>query len=287
MTPLDPHRLELGEGPGFDPASGTAWWFDIPARRMYLHTPGAGTTRVVELPFAASAMAVTPDGRHLLVAEDGLYLRAPKSGALTLHLPLEADNPVTRSNDARVHPSGALWIGTMGWQVETGAGAWYHYLAGKITPLWSGVTIPNAVCFAPDGCWAYLADTPTGCVMRVATDPVSGMPRGEPLPFLDGLDGPPDGAVSDREGNIWVALWGTGRVAGFTPAGRALGAIALPVANVTCPAFLGRGARQMLVTSARYGMSAEEREAAPLAGATFLCPLDFAGRFDPPVRIGP
>lgn len=281
---LDDHRLELGEGPGYDPASDTVWWFDIPARRLYTRTVSGGGTQVHDLPFAASAMAVTPDGRHLLVAEDGLYHRDPASGALSLHLPLEADDRRTRSNDARVHPSGAFWIGTMGWNSEAGAGGWYHYFRGQLRPLWSGVTIPNACCFSPDGRTAYFTDTPTGQVMRVATDPANGLPIARPEVFLRDLKGPPDGAVTDAAGNLWIALWGAGQVAGFAPDGRPVGVIELPAANVTCPAFIGRDARRMLITSARHGLDATARTASPLAGACFVAAIAQAGRFDPPVQ---
>lgn len=280
MRTLGHHRAELGEGPGYDPATDIAWWFDISARLLFLHHVAKNTTECITLPVSASAMAVTSDGRQFLVAEDGLYFRDPSSGALTLHLPLEADNPRTRSNDARVHPSGAFWIGTMGWGSEEGAGAWYHYLNGEIRQLWSGVTIPNAACFSPDGRVAYFTDTPTGLVMQVETDPATGFPVTEPRLFIAELEGPPDGAVTDAAGNLWIALWGTGRVAGFAPDGTAVGHFDLPAANVTCPAFVGQDARQMLVTTARYGMTAEEIAASPQAGATFLLDLPFEGRFD-------
>lgn len=284
MQALDGYRLELGEGPGYDPLTDTAWWFDIPARQLYTRVLTRGTTIRHDLPVAASALAVVEDGRHLLVAENGLYFRDPASGSLTLHLPLEADNPVTRSNDARVHPSGAFWIGTMGWNSQTGAGAWYHYLRGELRQLWSGVTIPNACCFAPDGSAAYFTDTPAGRIMRVATDPGNGLPEGDPQVFLDGLDGA-DGAVTDARGSLWIALWGQGRVAGFSAAGQAIGHLDLPVANVSCSAFIGRDATDMLVTSARHGLDEAARRASPLAGATFAIPFRGKGRFDPPVRV--
>ncbi|MDO5642929.1 MAG: SMP-30/gluconolactonase/LRE family protein [Paracoccus sp. (in: a-proteobacteria)] len=282
---LDDHRLELGEGPGYDPATDTAWWFDIPARRLYTRILSEGQTRRHDLPFAASALTITHDGRQLLVAENGLYLRDPASGALTLHLPLEADNPANRSNDARVHPSGAYWIGTMGRDALPGAGAWYHYFDGHLRRLWAGITIPNAACFAPDGSAAYFTDTPTGRIMRVATDPADGLPAAPPQVFLDGLDGP-DGAVTDAQGNLWVALWGQGRVAGFAPDGQAIGDLTLPAAHTSCPAFIGRDAAQMLVTSARHGLDRGALAASPLAGATFVLPFPGKGRFDPPVRLG-
>ncbi|WP_232831667.1 SMP-30/gluconolactonase/LRE family protein [Pseudogemmobacter bohemicus] len=270
----------MGEGPGYDPASDTAWWFDIPARKMFLHQMRRDATLCIDLPFAASAMAVTPDGRQLLVAQDGLYFRDPATGALSLHLPLEADDPGTRSNDARVHPSGALWIGTMGWGSEPQAGGWYHYLNGEIRLLWAGVTIPNAVCFSPDGHNAWFTDTPSGKIMQVSTDPQTGLPVGSPRLFVSDLEGPPDGAVTDAIGNVWVALWGAGRVAGFNPDGQRIGQFELPVANVTCPAFVGENATQMLVTTARYGMSEAEISVDPLAGATFIFDLPFRGRID-------
>lgn len=283
MHVLDEFRLELGEGPGYDPRTDTAWWFDIPARKLFTRVLAEGVTACHSLPFAASAMAVTEDGRQLLVAEDGLYFRDPARDTLTLHLPLEADKPDTRSNDARVHPSGAFWIGTMGWDSAKGAGAWYHYFRGELRQLCSGVSIPNAACFAPDGREAYFCDTPTGRIMRVPTNPADGLPAGAPRPFIVGLDGP-DGAVTDAGGNIWVALWGQGRVDGFAPGGQQIGQIELPAANVSCPAFIGPDATQMLVTSAQYGMSAAERCAAPLSGATFVTAFEGRGRFDPPVR---
>lgn len=290
MTVLDDYRLELGEGPGYDPASGLAWWFDIVGRRLYMRADAGrgcgGATQVAGLPLAASAMAITEDGaRQLLLAENGLYLRDPVSGALDLHLPLEADNPATRSNDARVHPCGAFWISTMGWQAEPGAGSIYHYRRGRLQRLRDGVTIPNAICFAPDGRIAYFADTARGVVFRVATDPATGLPQGAPEPFLSGLDGGPDGAVTDAAGAIWIALWGAGRVAGFAPDGRPVGSIELGAAQVSCPAFIGADARRMLVTSARAGLDDAQLRASPEAGATFCVDLGFAGRFDPRVAL--
>ncbi|MDN5788021.1 SMP-30/gluconolactonase/LRE family protein [Pseudorhodobacter sp.] len=282
---LGPHRLELGEGPGYDPVTDLAWWFDIPAKRLFMRLIAAGETVVHDLPLAASAMAVTAQGRQLLLAEDGLYFRNPASGALDLHVALEADNPTLRSNDARVHPSGAFWISTMGWQAEEGAGSIYRYFRGKVEKLWDGITIPNAICFAPDGRTAYFTDTPTRRIQSVETDPTNGRVLAAPQDFITGLHWP-DGAVTDAAGNLWVAMFGTGQVLGFAPDGRAIGEFQLPAANLTCPAFVGRDARQMLVTSAFHDMDHAARKQAPDAGATFILPLDFAGRFDPPVDIG-
>lgn len=285
MVALDAHRLELGEGPGYDPATDLAWWFDIPARRLFTRQIAAGETMMHELPITASAMAVTTQMKQLLLTEDGLYFRDPVSGVLDLHLAVEADNPRMRSNDARVHPSGAFWISTMSWQAENGAGSIYRYYRGQLERLWDGITIPNAICFSPDGRTAYFTDTPTRRIMRVDTDPSNGRVLGQPQDFVTDLHWP-DGAVTDAAGNLWVAMFGTGQVLGFDPSGRAIHEFNLPAINLTCPAFVGRDARQMLVTSALFGLNATARKQAPDAGATFVLPIAFTGRFDPQVDTG-
>src|SRR3546814_7772698 len=73
------------------------------------------------------------------------------SGRLSLHAALEADNLATRSNDGRVHPCGALWIGTMGKRAETGAGSLYWFFRGELRRLFSGISIINSIAFSPDG----------------------------------------------------------------------------------------------------------------------------------------
>src|SRR5690606_26031481 len=119
--------------------------------------------------------------------------------------PIEADNPVTRSNDSRVHASGAFWVGTMGKSSEKGAGAIYWYRAGELRLLYPEISIPNSICFSPAGDIAYYADTGRNILYRVACDPETGLPTGEPAVLLDerGTVGGLDGSVCDRDGNIW------------------------------------------------------------------------------------
>lgn len=284
MVTIDANRLQLGEGPGYDPSTDLLWWFDIPGRRLFLRNLSQGKTQVHDLPRAASAMAVTKEGRHVLMTEDGLCWRDPATGAQELYLAVEADNPATRSNDSRVHPSGAFWVSTMGWNAEAGAGSFYRVHKGKVERLLDGITIPNATCFSPDGRIAYFTDTPTQTIMRVETDAADGRMIGKPSRFVTGLHAP-DGAVTDAVGNLWVAIYGTGEVLGFAPDGKAIGSFTLPAPNLTCPAFIGSDAGQMLVTSSSLDMTPEQTAAHPAAGGSFLIDLPFKGRFDPHADI--
>lgn len=282
---LDMPLCELGEGPTYDPHTATAWWFDILNRKLCEYQLRTGSSKQHDLPLAASALARVDDSRQLLFTEHGLYLRDVVSGELSLHLNIEADNPVTRSNDARVHPSGAFWLGTMGWNAEQDAGSIYWYYKGELRKLYDNITISNAICFSPDGSVGYYSDTALRKVMRVAVDPYNGLPVAEPEVFLSDFPaGNPDGAVVDAQGNFWVALWGGSQVAGFAPDGRFLQSITLPVSQPSCPAFVGDNANQMLVTSAWAGMDDAEKAQEP-AGSTWLIDLPFSGKFDPAVKI--
>jgi sugar lactone lactonase YvrE len=79
---VSPERCHLGEGPTYDAATDTAWWFDIVERRLFEARLGTGEVRVHDLPFMASALAYVDDARQLIAAEDGLYLRHIADGRI-------------------------------------------------------------------------------------------------------------------------------------------------------------------------------------------------------------
>jgi len=285
---LSDRHCQLGEGCTYDPATDTAWWFDIVERTLLQADLASGAVTTHALPWMASVVAFIDDGRQLLATENGLYIRDIADGRLTLHVPLEADNAATRSNDGRVHPCGALWIGTMGRKAEDGAGAIYHFGGGELRRLYSGISIPNAICFSPDGSTAYFTDTRMAILYRVTIDPTNALPTGDPAPLFDhrGGTGGLDGAVVDAEGLIWNARWGGSCVDAYTPAGERVRTIRVPAKQPSCPVFIGRNFDRLLVTTAWQGMDAEARAADPHHGQTFILDVGTRGRAEPRVRLG-
>ncbi|MBS7540080.1 SMP-30/gluconolactonase/LRE family protein [Ancylobacter lacus] len=283
---LDAARCHLGEGPGYDAASDTAWWFDILEQRLHEVRLGEGRIAVQALPFMASAAAMVDDDRQLLVAEDGLYLREIATGRLERLAEIEADDARTRSNDARVHPSGTLWASTMGRRAESGIGSIYAFRGGEVVQLFTGLSIPNAICFSPDGATGYFADTRENMLYRVALDPATGLPLGAPTPLHrhHGAGGP-DGAVTDAEGLIWCAIWGGGCLHVYSPGGTLVRRLAVPARQPSCPVFVGPGFDRLLVTSSWQGMGTAMRAADPGHGQTFLLEAGVKGRPEPRVRL--
>ncbi|WP_245184780.1 SMP-30/gluconolactonase/LRE family protein [Halomonas salinarum] len=254
---------ELGEGPGWDARRGELRWLNILAGELHRAGPDGHDHRITRLGRRTSYAALTLDGDYLLVAENQLSRFDPQSGETSDFLPFEADTPVTRSNDARVDTHGSLWLSTMGLGAEPGAGSLYRLHRGELTCLRQGLSIPNALCFSPDGRHAYFSDTATGWVMRWALDAEGFPQRGEddtfiePEPWADMRQsgGGPDGAIIDSDGCMWIALWGASRVARLNPQGEEVAHVALAARQPSCSAFGGADLTTLYVTTAQEGLA--------------------------------
>lgn len=279
-------RCELGEGPQWHAATGRLYWCDILARRLHWLDTSSGTSGQHALDHRVSLAAPLAGGELLLVGEDRLSRFDPLSERIEKLLDFEADNPVTRSNDGRVDRHGSLWLSSMGKAAEPGAGSLYRLHRGELTCLRTGLTIPNAICFSPDGEFAWFTDTVTGVVMRWALDR-EGWPLGEPTPWADvsATSGNPDGAVVDAEGYLWLALWGAGQVARLDHDGHIVTEIQLPVIQPSCPVFAGENLERLYITTAREGLDDAALAAQPLAGALFLADVGVAGLAEPVLRL--
>lgn len=277
-------RNELGEGPVYDDLRDELIWFDILGHTLFigsLATQKIGQN-IAEYHFdePVSAAFLGRDDALFIAGASGLYQLDRASGNTILRRPIEADNPATRANDSRTSPGGAIWFGTMGRKLETGAGAIYHLRPGKNSIdtqiLFPNMSIPNATCFSADGRVAYFCDTPKQQILSLSIDPETGLPIGSPSLFADlapeNLN--PDGAVIDAEGCLWNAQWGAGRVACYGPDGKFRRAIKLPASQITCPCFGGTNLTTLFVTSAYEKL---DRRKEPLAGAVFAIEMEVAG----------
>ncbi|MCX7560141.1 SMP-30/gluconolactonase/LRE family protein [Sulfitobacter sp. F26204] len=270
MTGYDSRACHLGEGPLWHPVRQELFWFDILGRRLLSRS--GKNHQEWHLAEDHSAAGWIDEQTLLLASETALWRFDIATAQKTKLIALDADNPVTRSNDARADPWGGFWIGTMGKNAEPQAGAIYRFYQGALKELVKHISISNAICFAPDRSCAYYSDTLTRQIMRQPLNAADGWPSGAAEVFID-LNATrlnPDGAVTDARGNLWVAMWGSSCVICFATDGREINRIPVPARQPTCPAFGGSDLCDLYVTSAQQGLSDDILKTAPLNGTTFV-----------------
>lgn len=268
VSVFDPRPCVLGEGPLWHPTRNQLFWFDILGKKLL-----SDNGQEWAFDNYVSAAGWVSETVLLIASESELFRFDLTNGVRQSLVPLEPDNPATRSNDGRADPQGGFWIGTMGKQAEKEAGAIYRYYRGELRQLFDKISITNSICFAPDGTRAYYADTRRRQIMQVSLDG-EGWPVGAPSVFVDlraeGVN--PDGSVVDAEGCVWNAQWGAHRVARYAADGRFLESISFPAEQISCPAFGGDDMRTLFATSAAEGLDGA------IEGQTFAVPLDVAGQ---------
>jgi sugar lactone lactonase YvrE len=159
---------------------------------------------------------------------------------------------------------------------EQTTGSLYRFGRNHLEQMDSGYIITNGPALSPDGRTLYHVDTSRQCVY--AFDVEHETLSGKRL-FLrvNEADVYPDGPTVDSAGNIWIAMWGGGCVRCYSPQGRLLRSIALPVSQCTKAAFGGADLRTLYITTAAIGLSEDQRASQPLAGALFRVRVDVPG----------
>lgn len=257
-------RDRLGEGPCWSAADDRLYWFDIKGRRLHWVTYD-GTWVGHDLPFRASTAAPRARGGLLMATDAGLATYDPASGALDLVRPMTFP-PGFRTNDGKTDPCGRFWWSTMDDDDGRRAGS-VHITDPDLQTfeVLGGIHIANATAFSPDGATLYLADSRRQTLFAYDTTDLS---RRRVFARTQGAVAP-DGAAMDREGGLWNAEWGGGRLVRYAPDGVLDLVVDLPVDQPTACAFGGPGLATLYVTSAWDGLSESARARQPLAGALF------------------
>jgi sugar lactone lactonase YvrE len=258
----------LSEGPVWDAERGRLLWVDIMLGRVHALAPDSGAEQRWQLDRHVGAVAPRAGGGLVVADEHGFSLLEEDPAAPAQPL-ADLLGPGLRMNDGACDPLGRFWAGSMAYDETPGAGHLYRLEGtGQATPVLANVTISNGLGWSPDESRMYFADSGEGRVDAFDWPSFTGRRTVIEIP---GSLGVPDGLAVDAEGAIWVAVWGGGCVRRYGGDGVLLGAIELPVAQVTSCAFGGPDLDELYITTAAHDLSPDDRRSQPLAGAVFRC----------------
>ena len=199
----------------------------------------------------------------------------------------------TRMNDAACDPLGRFWAGTKAHDNRAGAGALYRLERdGHAELMLDGLTISNGIGWSPDGGTMYLADTVPRVIHAFSFDLERGtISDGRILVTVSDVGAGPDGLTVDAAGDIWVAIFGGGRVQRYSPDGVLRQELLVPATQTTSCAFAGRGSAPAVCHDRDRGLEPRRSVAPTLRRASSIAsrPMRWDARqhrIDPTQRGG-
>jgi len=269
---------ELGEGPMFNHQTRELFWVDI-VNGILLQKP-IDEEDVTEHQFDSAlgfAIPTTQENVMILGLSEGVALYNLEKRSYEIIAKVQ-DDPAIRFNDGKCDPHGRLWMGTMGFKAEPGLGAFYSLTQGKVQQHLSDRTISNGMAWRGER--FYYIDSPMQMVQVFDYNGEKGtISNAQKLADVDENVGTPDGMTIDKNGNLWVALYGGAKVIqvdGMT--GEMLDEIAVPAPHVTSCTFGGDDFQTLFITTARENLTAEQMKQYPLSGSVFAVQLGVGGR---------
>lgn len=271
----------LGESPLWCEHTQSLLWLDIDSGRLQRFHPASGRHDRFEFDarFVGSLALTHTPGRVLIAQDLGLYLFDLAGGDCRLVCQVEPREQDNRLNDGRCDAQGRFWVGTMDNQLSRPHGAFYRVDPdGSVHHQFGDVIVSNTVTFSPDSTRLYFSDTRRFVTWRFALDVQAGTLSQREV-FVDhtARRERPDGACVDAEGFVWTALFGSGRLVRYSPAGEVDRIVELPVTNPTCICLGGPDLKTLYITSARKFLGREQLRHEPLAGAVLALDVEVPG----------
>jgi sugar lactone lactonase YvrE len=275
---LKPHAVN-GEGPQWDDLRQRLFWVDMRRPSLNAFDPESGDNTWWEMPGWIGCFGLMTDGRLAVALRTGLHLFDPEHGSLRFLAAPPYDPRRVCFNDGGCDRSGHFLAGPLhhglgpsrpGSDDFAEAPFWRYDGESGWSGLTAGVKTSNGLAFSPDGRTLYYSDTSKKTIWACDYDASSGRTENTRV-FAQvdegGAQGGPDGAVVDRDGYYTCAVFGSGCLLRFDPAGALERRIELPVRCPTKPALGGEGRATLYVTSASFPFQGVQHDEHPDAGA--------------------
>jgi sugar lactone lactonase YvrE len=271
-------RDQLGESVLWHPVEQVLYWIDFYGPTVRRWSPGAMAAHSLAIGASKTigALAFGPEGRLLVMLDEGVHWLDWDSGRLALLADPNQRRDGISYNDAKVDRQGRLWVGTYDLAEQAPRGVLYRIdRSGSGELADCGFVVSNGPAFSPDGTMLYFSDSVGLQLLVYRVDPATGrLSERRKFAALDDVGGLPDGLCVDREGGVWCAVYGGGRVLHLTPGGQVDRVVEVPAAHTTSCCLGGEDLRTLFITSG-------EETGNESGGAVFAVEVDVAGLPEP------
>ncbi len=275
-------RCTTAESVSWDAARRRVMFCDIPAGRIFALAPDSGARTTWDLrdgadPAVVASFGLCRSGRLVVALRRRVVLWDPETARMQDLTPSVDEPDTNRLNDGKVGPDGAFWVGSMDTRKPREATASLYRVTpdGRIERKSEGYSISNGLAWSPDGRTMYHSDTTPGIVEAWDFDPATGrISNRRRFVTLTDEEGRPDGGATDAEGCYWSAGVSAGCLNRFSPEGRLMQKVPMPVPSPTMPCF---AEGSLYTTSLREGKDEETLARAPQSGGLHRMRAPVAG----------
>lgn len=246
----------LGEGPVWDEKRKVLFFVDIMGKKINCFNPVTGDVKKLDTEKPVGCIVF--DGNdNIISAEQNMLVKInPETNERVKILDFDFDD-FLRFNDGKCDAGGRMWIGTMAMdqshpKAKICGSLFSADENGNIREVLDTMAIPNGIAFSSDNKYFYHIDTATQQIARYNFDVEKGEISNKTIVVtVPEEEGNPDGMTIDRDGMLWVALWGGYAVAKYNPeTGEQLLKVSVDAENVSCCVFGGENYDELYITSA-------------------------------------
>ena len=258
----------LGEGPCWIEREQSLLWTDINAQCVFRWSEAGGVHRQ---PMSENICSIIPhaSGGYFGAGYNGLLAFDAEFNVAAIANP-ESDLPGNRFNDGKVDRAGRFWAGTMDHAEKAASGSLYRIDADLAwVKVDTGYRVTNGPAFSVEGRTMYHTDSALQRVYAFALDNQGNATDRQVFLQFKHEDGYPDGMTVDAEDCLWIAFWNGWCVRRFSPQGKLLVEVPVPVQRPTSIAFGGADMDQVFITSASRDLSKAELADQAEAGGLF------------------
>lgn len=236
------------------------WWADSAAGVLRTWSQGSQEPFQHALPDEAGGFAQCSSGCLLLCQPKRLCVgvapaapggRVQNGWRLRTLAAVDAAEPRTSIHDGRTDRQGYFVFGTRNDGADARPiGSFYQYSRrfGLRRLALPAVTIATSIAFSVDGRRMYFADGAQSVILQCDYDAENAVVSNVRA-FAD-AGASPEGAVIDRDGNLWSAQAGAGRLVQYARNGAIVRRLALPWGAHASPAIGGEAMDELAVGSA-------------------------------------
>jgi len=259
----------LAESPGWNSVTDEMFWVDIDQSKAFWSSD-IGQQYEKSFPDGITSLKWRKDFPYLVTGSQKISFMSP-NGSLEHIWEAPKKSEDWRFNDSLLLESGTVLVGTKNLKDGDSAARVGHWRSGCFNWWNVRLGLANGIAFDQKRLRLYIADSWRHEILFWDCS-AEGLPiePSRPSRLVSDLRGEPDGLVLDKDGNVYVALWGSGEIGVFSPEGSSVRTYVFPIPHLTSLAWMGEPGAKALVTSAKLDKKSALKPDALHAGDVFL-----------------